>query len=370
MISKAGELIRPMRSRPKERIRTRVCAPGWVFLISVLLVLLAAWNTGANLLYIVAAGLGSFIVVSFIVTGRGIGRLLVSREGPDAVHRNEKFAVTVRVENRSWLLPVLSVRIERATEPGKTAAYALRIPARRAVVLRTTEVFEKRGVHMLPQIVLASGFPFGLFERRRYVAGATEVVVYPRVISVRANLLEQLPGSCPMPTVVRGDGDDFFSLRDYIPGDDVRRMAWRASARKGTLLIKEMAREASRFIVFVVDTGYDPGVDQFYDRFEEVIEMVASLAATLLARQYTVAVVTPAYNLVGGEGKTQERRVLETLARVMPDEAAPSGFAWFAPGEESGRASYVFASADPSEWGRRGPRMGSRILDPREAVRA
>ena len=359
-----------MRSRPKERIRTRVCAVGWAFLISFFLVLLAAWNTGANLLYMVAAGLGAFIVVSFLLTGRGIGRLSVSREGPDAVHRNEKFAVTVRIENLGWLLPVLSLRVERAAEPGKTAAYALRVPARRAVVLRTTEVFEKRGVHALPQIVLASGFPFGLFERRRYTADAGEVVVYPRVISVRANLLEQLPGSCPMPTVVRGDGDDFFSLREYIPGDDVRRMAWRASARKGVLLVKEMAREASRYVIFVMDTGYDPSVEQFYDHFEEVVEMVASLAVALLSKQYTVGIATPGYGLVGGEGKTQERRVLETLARVMPDESAPSTFAWFSPGDESGRASYVFATANPGEWGRRGPRMGSRVLDPREAVRA
>jgi len=55
---------------------------------------------------------------------------------------------------------------------------------------------------------------------------------------------------------------------------------------------------------------------------------------------------------------------------VMQDEATPPGFAWFSPGEECGRASYVFASPDPQQWGSRGPRMGTWILDPREAVRA
>jgi len=359
-----------MRSRPRARTRTRICAAGWVFAVSFVLLVLAAWNTGANLLYIVTGGMGSFILISFVLTGRGLRRLAVSREGPDAVHRSEKFAVTVRIENRRWLLPVSSIRIERAVAPRQSAAYVLRIPARRAAVVRMTEVFEKRGVHSLPEIVLVSAFPFGLFERRRHVTDTSEVVVYPRVISVRAALLEQLPGSCPMPSVVRGDGDDFFSLRDYIPGDDVRHMAWRASARRGTLLVKEMARETSRYIVFVIDTGLRYRVDQFEDRFEEVIEITASLAVTLLGKQYTVSIVTPTYGLVGGEGKTQERRVLETLARVMPDESTPEGFTWFSPGEECGRASYVFASPDPSDWGRRGPRMGSRILDPREAVRA
>ena len=359
-----------MRSRSRARIRTRITATGWVFIISLVLLLLAAWNTGANLLYIVTGGLGSFILVSLALTGYGLRRLEVSREGPAAVHRAEKFAVTVRLENHKWLLPVMSLRIERARAPGQSAAYVLRVPARRAVVVRMTEVFEKRGVHALPEIVLASAFPFALFERRRNVPDVSQVVVYPRVISVRASILEQLPGACLLPSVTIGDGDEFFSLRDYIPGDDVRHVAWRASARRGTLLVKELARETSRYIVFVIDTLQRHDAEQFEERFEEVIEIVASLSVALLGKQYTVAIVTEAFALVGGEGKTQERRVLETLARVMPHGATPPGFAWFLPGEECGRASYVFASPDPQEWGRRGPRMGSWILDPREAVRA
>ena len=359
-----------MRSRPKARMRTRICATGWVFIISFVLLLLAAWNTGANLLYIITGGTGSFILVSLALTGNGLRRLDVTREGPSAVHRAEKFPVTVRLENHNWLFPVTSLRIERQQAPGQSAAYVLRVPARRAVVVRMTEMFEKRGVHALPEIVLVSAFPFGLFERRRSVPDTSEVVVYPRVFSVRANLLEQLPGACPLPMITVGDGDEFFSLREYIPGDDVRHVAWRASARRGTLLVKEMARETSRYIVFVIDTQQRLEIDRYDEHFEEVIEIVASLAVGLLGKQYTVAIATPNYVLVGGEGKTQERRILDALARVMQDEATPPGFAWFSPGEECGRASYVFASPDPQQWGSRGPRMGTWILDPREAVRA
>jgi uncharacterized protein (DUF58 family) len=359
-----------MKFRKKTRVRFRIRAMGWIFLISFFLLLLAAWNTGANLLYVITGGLGSFVIVSYLLTGRGLKRLAVSREGPDAAHRCEKFAVTLRIENRSWLVPIFALRVERAEAPGKSAAHVMRIPARRAAVVRMTERFEKRGVHRLPEIVLATAFPFGLFERRRRVSDDVEVVIYPRVIPVRAGLLEQLPGSSQSPTVVRGDGDDFFSLREYVPGDDVRRIAWRASAKRGSLLIREMAQEASRYVVFVLDTAAPEDRAGFEDRFEEVVEMVASMCAALLAKQYTIAIVTPTLNLVGGEGKTQEKRALEMLARVAPDDGVPTGFGWFSFGEESGHASHAFATSDPNEWGRKGPRMGTRILDPREAILA
>jgi len=349
----------------------RVTASGWTFLITFVLLLLAAWNTGANLLYIVLGGVGSLIVLSLVLAAGSIRGLRVTREGPDAAHRMEKFGVTLRIENRRLLTSTLSLRIERGNQPAETAAYVLRTPPRRAVVVRMSEMFRRRGVQYLPEIVLVSGFPFGLFERWRRIRDTVEIVVYPRVISVRAGLLEQLPGACPVPKYVTGDGDEFFSLRDYVLGDDVRRVAWRISARRGSLVVKEMARQTARHVVFVIDTCLRLDVEDFDERFEETIEMIASLAVTLLNQQYTVAIAAPTHFLVGGEGKTQVRKVLDTLARVLPsDDRRLEGFAWFTPGEESARASYVFASPDPRDWGRRGPRLGTKILDPREAVRA
>ncbi len=359
-------------SRARKRVwRLRLRATGKVFVVISMLVLLAAWNTGANLLYIVLGGLGSFLIASFVLCLWSVRGTRVTRQGPDAVHRLDKFGVSVRIENRKFVMPATSVRIERVDEPYETAAYAVRIPARRAAYVRMTESFARRGVQPLPAIALASGFPFGLVERCKAVRDGHEVIVYPRVITVRPGILEQLPGSCTVPKVVRGDGDEFFSLREYIPGDDVRRVAWRASARRGTLLVREMAVETSRFIVFAIDTALRAHVQDFEERFEETIELAASLAVTLLNQQYTVSIVTATDSLTEGEGQTQTRKVLEFLARVVPNEdPSAQGFGWFAPGEEFGRASYAFLSPDPADWGQRSPLGGSKILDPREAVRA
>ncbi|MCX5759405.1 MAG: DUF58 domain-containing protein [Candidatus Hydrogenedentes bacterium] len=346
-------------------------ASGWAFVVSFMLGLLAAWNTGANLLYLVVGGLGSFVVVSLLIPRWNLRGLNVTRSAPDAAHRGEPFGVTLRIDNTKRHMPSGTVRIERAEAPGGTAALALYIPARRSVVLRSSLTFKHRGVHSLPPMVVRSGFPFGLFEHGRPIRDDVEVVVYPRVKSVRSAWLEHLPGAHAVPRIVRGGGDEFFSLREYIPGDDVRLIAWRASAKKGVVLVREMARETSRHIVFALDTYRPPDSPPFDDQFEEAVEAVASLAVALLNRQYVVSIVSPAHRLPGSEGKSQVRRVLDMLARVMPsDDPAHGSFGWFSYGNEYGRASYAFVCADPREWGRRLPFGGSRVVDLREVTRA
>ena len=357
--------------RKWRRASKRLRLSGRAFLLALVLLQLAAWNTGINLFYLLVGGLSSFLLISILLTRWVLRGLRISREGPDAVHRGEKFAVTIRVENHKSVVPAVSLRLESARQPGQTAAYVLKIPPRRAAVVRMSEVFDRRGVQILPQIDIACAFPFGLFESRRRQRDTLEVVVYPRVIAVRAAVLEHLPGLRDAPRVARGDGDEFFSLRDYIRGDDLRRVAWRVSARRGNLVVKEMARETTRFVVFVLDTVWQADLDNFDDLFEEAVELVASLAVTMLNQQYTVSIVTPSSALAAGEGKTHIHKVLELLARVTPiHDDALQNFAWFRPGEEAALAAYAFVSPDPRDWGQSGPRPASLILDPREVIRA
>ena len=357
----------PVKKRFRRR---RTLLPGWVFLISIALGLLASWNTGNNLLYIVVGGLASFVLMSVVLARWNIRRMQVSREGPQAVHRGDESRVAVRIENHKLIMPAVSLRIESASRPGESAAYIPKVPPRRAAMVHMTEVFEKRGIHMLPEVTFVSAFPFGLFERRFRVRDAVAVVVYPRVVSVRASVLEQLPGASNVPKMAVGDGTEFFSLREYVPGDDVRRIVWRASARLGRLVVKELVWETCRSVAFVLDTHLRPDVPGFGDRFEEAIELVASLAVTLLNQQYTVSIVTPTSHLSPGEGKPQVHKVLEMLARLKPaHKLAPGGFGWFASAKYVDGASHMFVSPDPREWGQR-TFLGGRILDPREVIRA
>jgi uncharacterized protein (DUF58 family) len=349
--------------------RWRLCLAGYVVVLIAFLTQVAAWNTGTNLFYIIFGGLASVLIVSFALARRSLRRLTVLREAPDAVHRGASFGVTVRIENHGRILPAVSVRLEHADTPGESAGYVLAVPARKAAVLGLKARFDTRGVFRLGGMDLVSTFPFGLIEVRKRVEEGPEVVVYPRILPARTAMVERSGVTGSVTRRSHGEGDEFFSLRDYVRGDDLRHAAWRPSARLGRLLMKEFSLETSRSVQFILDSRYRPELEGFADDFEEAIEVAASLAVTLLNRQYNVSLTTPDGFVPEGRGKAQVLKLLDFFARMEP--AAPEAPDPFDHGTvaDSKRAICLFVSPDRSQWGRR-LSGGTHVLSPSEVVHA
>ena len=349
----------------------RVSMSGMAFLVIMIMLLLAAWNTGTNLLYICLGGVLSFILLSLVLVIWTSAGLKVTREAPKNVHRGQPFRIHLRIENKKRFMPVVGMRVLGGIKLRSILGYILKIPAKRAAMLSVDHCFDKRGVYPLPPTFLASNFPFGLIERRLACIGDEEIVVYPRVQSVRSTAVEQSSGGRYIPRSATADGDEFFGLREYIVGDDIRRVAWRVSARLGTWIIREMSRENAKFITFILDTRVQPDLENYPERFEEAVELVASLAVTLLQKNYNVGIITPDMKLAGDEGTHQKQKVLEMLARVNP-------VTWEEQGDfESeiqvlahGNTAVLCVSPDPSSWGQRHGDTGLRIMDPREVIHA
>lgn len=360
-----------MKPLNTKRRRAKLRRPGIIFLLILLGVLLAAWNTNNNLLYVIVGGLSSFLLISLVMPRIALRKLSLLRDAPSAVHRGEPFVVQVRVENHKLFMPGLSLRLESASDPGRMIGYLMRVPARRAANLSVEVVFDQRGVYELPDFELVCSYPFGLIERRQAYSDHWEIAVYPRVRSVRTSVLEQATGTRYMAQRPTPDGDDFYGLREYVHGDDLRLIAWRASARHGSWIIREMARENSRYVTFALDTRRPADLENFEENFEEVIELVASLAVTLLKRQYNVALVTPETELDPGEGSGQERKVLDLLARVEaidPDKGA--GFEQQVRHLEGERSVLLYFSGDPQKWDVHPAGGTLRAVDPREVLHA
>jgi uncharacterized protein (DUF58 family) len=332
-------------------------------------VLLAAWNSGMNLLYLLVGGLVSFLVLSLFFSAKNLKGLKVQFDAPAAVHRGDNAAITVRVENHKAVLPTVSLRIELAENRGQSVAYLVKLPAGKAGVARINATFPRRGVYPPPPIELVTTFPFGLIETRLRVQGTTEVLVYPRVHSVRPAFLDSVRGTGEMPRRIRGLGDEFFGLRGYMPGDDLRHVAWRVSARADELIVKEMAHETSRHVQLVFDARERTAQPDFEEQFEEAIELAASLGETLLSRQFRVGFLTAGEYLPADEGKVQSTRLLEMLARLQPEPGSlPDPFLQAVHADDSREATCIFVSPDPAEWGRR---IGAgHVMRPEEAVYA
>ncbi len=357
----------------------RVLKTGWVFALIMTLLLVAAWNTGTNLLYIVLGGVVSFVALSVVLSWWTLRRLSVKCEAPQAVHRGDPFLLELRIENHKRIMPSVSLRVESDARPEESAGFVVRVPAQRAAILHISETFEHRGVHLLPPITLVSGFPFGLLEWRRRFPSEETITVFPKVRAIRSSTVEQMPGGRRMARASTADGEEFFGLREYMPGDELRHIAWRVSARMGKWMVRELAREDSRHVYFILDsrcvaTQDDLGsleeAGRIEEHFEEAVELVASLAVVLLYRQYGVGLVTPDGAVEEGHGSGQERKLLEHLARVqLADARSHAGFEVAMHALESEPAKLVYVTPDDTLWGGRG--AGElRVLDPREVTYA
>ncbi len=341
-----------MRPGQGRRAGNRLRLPGLVFIIIAMLLLMAALNTGNNLLFIVLGGVTSFVLMSVVLSSWSLRNVTLRRDAPYAVHRGEPFLIETRIENHKLSMPTIGLRVEAAGRDAESLGFIVKVPARRAAVLNIPYMLNRRGLHRIPAFRLATGFPFGLLEKRRRYDDELEVLVYPRIRAMRAAVVEKLPGPAGVARSAAADGEEYFSIREYLPGDEIRRIAWRISARLGVWMVREMSRQHSRFVIFALDTRWTPEVDRFPEHFEEVIEVVASLAVTLLKRQFNVGLVTPTGAVEGGEGVGQERRILEMLARLEP--APPEmDFETRLRKLESHEARLVCVSPDPALWGQR-----------------
>ena len=115
----------------------------------------------------------------------------------------------------------------------------------------------RRGVYEVGPLVAVKGDPLGLTQRETVVAEPFELLVHPRIEIVSDRPLTRQfedppirpPVSKPWPS-----GLEFYGMREYVPGDDLRRIVWRASARTGKIMVREAEQGITDHITIILDT--------------------------------------------------------------------------------------------------------------------
>ncbi len=116
----------------------------------------------------------------------------------------------------------------------------------------------RRGDQSAAAVTARSFGPLGLAGRQRSQPVAGQVRVLPPFLSrkhlpSRLAKLREIDGL--LPTLIRGQGTEFDSLREYVVGDDVRSIDWRATARRADVVVRTWRPERDRRVVIVLDTG-------------------------------------------------------------------------------------------------------------------
>lgn len=311
---------------------------GGVFLVIIVVVGFAAWNTGNNLLFLVFSLLCSTLFVGWVAARSSLRDLTVSARFPDHIFAAEPAPVIVTLRNNKRMLPSFSILVE-ARGPSNDApenpkrrrrylkrllAYFSYVPHRAAAEQRVEQLFPKRGHVLIDGFELSTRFPFGFFRRRRRLrARNVDIVVYPKpeVISDELHLLPMYAGR--MPALRRGAGHDLFSMRDYQPQDDLRHIDWKATARARRLTVREFTSEDERRITIVLDTrlARNPAGTDLSERFELGVVQAASLIKHFIDERTEVRLVLGEEVGPFGSGKEQLYRCLRRLALVTPVDA-------------------------------------------------
>jgi uncharacterized protein (DUF58 family) len=136
----------------------------------------------------------------------------------------------------------------------------------------------KRGYMDLAQIRVRTRFPFGLFTKSVYFNIPRQVLVYPKQIPIRQQTLDAIVSidhSSSRSINRRGIGLDYFALRQYQPGDPIKTIAWKRSARSSDILVTEFPDPTAELVQLQVATPTK-------DIDDRLFEVLISLAYSIL----------------------------------------------------------------------------------------
>jgi uncharacterized protein (DUF58 family) len=229
---------------------------GLVALICILPIALAPSPAGAFV--VLLAALASVVVVDILLAA-STGALRFSRSPDTSVRLGQESVGSLEISNDGRRR--FRGQIRDAWPPsarGEPRSHAVRLAAGQSEKVATLLKPVRRGDQRAAAVTARSIGPLGLAGRQRSWPVAGQVRVLPPFLSrkhlpSRLAKLREIDGL--LPTLIRGQGTEFDSLREYVDGDDVRSIDWRATARRADVMVRTWRPERDRRVVIVLDTG-------------------------------------------------------------------------------------------------------------------
>jgi uncharacterized protein (DUF58 family) len=297
---------------------------GWAAVALAVVFVVAGRLLGAPELYVLGATVGALVVgvLAYLTLTRL--DIDVARElHPARVHAGSPSRVDLRVRNEGRRRsPVLTIRdavsgtrganlLVPPLEAGGVARAAYRLPT------------ERRGLLTVGPLEVALADPFGLARLTMQASGVQELVVFPHVDEIAP--VPQTSGNDPMagaehPNALGRNGEDFYALRQYVVGDDLRRVHWASTARHDELMVRQDELPWQGRATVLLDARAS---STNADSLELVISAVASIVAAGSRRQDLVRVaVTDGFDSGFAAGNAHVERILEHLARMTASNDA------------------------------------------------
>jgi len=268
-------------------MRRRPTARGWALAAAGVVALQAGVGLGSLDLVrigalLVAVPMTAFVAVVAVDSLRGRRGLDVHREvHPDPVHAGQEAEVRVdiRAHDRAGRARLAGLRFAEQAAVELSGGRALRARvARRAdhATVRYPVHATQRGRWPLGPLVVTRTDMFGVVRSRTTLGAESHVAVWPTVVALPApsDVLVGEPDRVALGA--RTPSTDDANLRDYREGDDLRRVHWTSSARRGTLLVRSDERAGMRPVSVLLDLPVRASATEW------TISLAASMALAML----------------------------------------------------------------------------------------
>ncbi len=177
-----------------------------------------------------------------------------------------------------------------------------------------------RGRHHLGPLALSVTDPFGLTDRAVHMQSTAELIVLPRIVTLGTSSTgaHGVGSEGTIPHMIALHGEDDVSVRDYRDGDDLRRVHWPATARTGSLMVRQEDRPAMKRAIVLLDSRESVHGPTISPSLEWAVTMAASVVAHTERQGYAVHLITASPDPGIGQETNRTATSLEALALVTP----------------------------------------------------
>ncbi|HKV05906.1 MAG TPA: DUF58 domain-containing protein [Candidatus Acidoferrales bacterium] len=316
----------------------RLTRDGIIYLAAVSVLVLAAVNTGNNLLFLILACMLAGILISGVLSRIVLTGVDLKFDVPEHIFAEQPVLAELELRNEKQMWPSFSLRVVGGTKknPAEVLTRPVYFPyiprlgsTRQKVELR----FPRRGVYRQGAFGIRTRFPFGFFEKTRQIDSDTQLTVYPRV-EPTDQFYEVLPLlSGEMASYFRGRGHELHSLRDYLATDSARFVDWKVTAKSGRLIVREFAREDERRVALIFDPYVGPpradlgrlAEAEHAERFERAVSLAACIAWHFHEVHSVMQFRTDRFSTSMAPAAEIIYDSLRELALLQPDTSATGG---------------------------------------------
>jgi uncharacterized protein (DUF58 family) len=337
----AVRLVPPLARRTPLRwlaVRTdyRVTREGWVYAGAVIVLALAALNTGNNLLFLIVASMLAGLLISGLLSHLVLSGVDLRLDLPEHIFAGQSVRALAQLTNRKRNLPSFSLRLcspprksKRDEQPlGQILEQPVYFPylAAEQTCRQNVEMqFPRRGVYQQEALGLRTRFPFGFVEKTRRIDSALQAVVYPAIRPPESLYQDWALVSGEVESYTRGRGQDLYGIRAYQNSDSVRHVDWKASAKRDALQVREFTREDQRQVLLILDPCTPEKADgPAGDRaFERAVSLCASLAWHFYEMDSVLGFRTAEHDTPLGPAAEVIYDILKQLALAAPLSGEP-----------------------------------------------